>query len=102
HGGRQHMDSGIGPADELAVHPDLLGGGDGHGGYSLSAMASPTADVDSASVVVDTESDWAPSALRMRAAASASPRCSSMSAAEWMAADGLATPCPAMSWAAPR
>ena len=47
------------------------------------------------------ESAWAATALRMRAAASASPRCSSISAAEWMAASGLAMPCPAMSWAAP-
>ena len=77
---REHVHGGVVPVDELAVHPDLLGRGDGHGGYSLSAMASPTAEVDSCSVVVDMESDWAASALSMRAAASASPRCSSMSA----------------------
>ena len=40
-------------------------------------------------------------ALVTRAAASASPRWSSMRAAERMAASGLAMPVPAMSWAAP-
>ena len=47
------------------------------------------------------ESACAPSALRMRPAASVSPRWSSIRAAERMAASGLATPLPAMSWAAP-
>jgi hypothetical protein len=27
---REHVDAGLVPRDELAVHPDLLGRGDGH------------------------------------------------------------------------
>ena len=46
HGVREHVHLGVGPVDELAVHPDLLGRGNGHA-QSLSAMASPTAVVDS-------------------------------------------------------
>ena len=31
----EDVDAGVVPVDELAVHPDLLGGGDGHGGSFL-------------------------------------------------------------------
>ena len=68
HGVGEHVHRGVGPVDELAVHPDLLGRGDGHCGYSLSAMASPTAVVDSCSLEVgrsgfDMASVWAATRL---------------------------------------
>ena len=66
---------------------------------SLSAMASPMAAVDS----VGSGWEWMKSATAWVtfSAAEASPRKSSMRAAERMAAAGLALPVPAMSWAAP-
>src|SRR6516165_10463498 len=66
--------------------------------YSLSAMASPISDVDALGTGA---ASYASTAFVIREAASASPRKSSIMAADTMAAVGLARPVPAISGAEP-
>src|SRR5438445_2683718 len=91
---RENVDLGVVPRHELAVHPNSLGVCDGHD-QSLSDTASPMAEVE------PVRTDGSAQALRIRAAAAASPRKSSIMAVLRMAAIGFAVPVPAMSGAEP-
>src|SRR5262249_24992273 len=94
----EHVDAGVFPRDELAVHPDLLGRGDGHSSAAFQTSAATESPI---SEVVPVRVDGSAHAFRMRAAAPASPRNSNIIAVLRIAAIGLARPLPAMSGAEP-
>src|SRR5205085_6436664 len=95
----EDVDLGVVPVDELAVHPDLVDLLQGHRGLFLPQTRAATASP--IWVVVPATSPASAQALVIRAAASGSPRWSSIIAAETIAASGLARPVPAMSGADP-
>ena len=101
---REDVDLGVVPRNELAVHPDLLGRGDGHPRAlrrrlvrRLQRRGDRVADLRGRAF----SSSVLSTAFRIRAAASASPRKSHIMAAEITAARGSALPVPAMSGAEP-
>src|SRR5205823_2472954 len=110
--GVEDVDRRVVPVDELAVHPDLLGGRDRHGrapvgrGVApvsqviLPATASPISAVVRAPAV-DRAPRSAATAVSTRRAASGRPTWSSSMATDRMVAVGSAAPVPAMSGALP-
>src|SRR3954451_9442699 len=110
-GGVEDVDRRVVPVDELAVHPDLLGGRDRHrrapvGGVpsvsqvSRPVTASPISTVDRLSPV-DRPARSAATAPSTRRAASARPTWSSSIPTDRLVAVGSAVRVPAMSGALP-